>query len=219
MRGVVLVSGGMDSLVTAAIAARDCSDIFFLHVNYGQRTEQREMMAFQKIREFYQPVNSLICDLAYLKQIGSSSLVDYTIPLDSEIKEGQIPNTYVPFRNAHLLAIAASWAETVAADRIYIGAVEEDSSGYPDCREAFLIAFNKAINQGTKDLTELKIVAPLLHLSKKDIILQGMDLKAPFEYSWSCYQENEIACGKCVSCLLRLKAFKDAGIKDPIPYR
>lgn len=221
-KGIVLLSGGMDSIVTAAIAIQECSETFFLHVRYQQRTEERELSSFHKIKEHYKPDGSLICDLTYLKQIGTSSLLDETIPLkpSSEINSfpKKIPDTYVPFRNAHLLAIATSWAESIAAERIYIGAVEEDSSGYPDCREVFLKAFNEAMNLGTKGSTIFDIRAPLLHLTKKEIVLKGIELQVPFQYSWSCYQNNDTPCGICDSCRLRKKAFREAGAKDPLLY-
>lgn len=219
IRSIVLVSGGMDSLVTAAIAQQESSELFFLHVNYGQRTEQRELKSFKLIEEHYQPKDVLICDIEYLKQIGKSSLIDKSMSLEDDDKSAKVPSSYVPFRNAHLLAIATSWAETIEVNRIYIGAVEEDSSGYPDCREVFLTAFNQALNLGTKVDYPIEIKAPLLHLRKKNIVLRGLNLKAPFHYSWSCYKENEVACGKCASCLYRLKAFHEAGVIDPLPYR
>lgn len=214
-KGVVLVSGGMDSLVTTAIAKQECDELFLLHINYGQLTEKRELLSFQKIVEFYQPQKTLICELGYLKEIGNSSLTDKSIIMDRGKQDG-IPNTYVPFRNANLLAIATSWAEAEKCDFIYIGAVEEDSSGYPDCRELFFTAFQEAINYGTKHRVEIKI--PLLHLSKKNIILLGDSLSVDYSLSWSCYENNETACGNCPSCVLRLKAFELAGIKDPIKY-
>ncbi|MBW6515974.1 MAG: 7-cyano-7-deazaguanine synthase QueC [Candidatus Cloacimonetes bacterium] len=218
-KGIVLVSGGMDSLVTAAVAVKECSETYFLHVSYGQRTEKRELESFHKIRDHYNPVDYMICNIEYLKQIGNSSLIDRTMILDNQIRSGQIPNTYVPFRNAHLLAIAVSWADSIEADRVYIGAVEEDSSGYPDCREVFLTAFNEAVHLGTKKKTPIIIEAPLLHLTKKEIVLKGCKLNVPFQYSWSCYQDNELSCGICASCQLRLKAFHEANVKDPLPYR
>ena len=218
-KGVVLVSGGMDSLVTAAIAVSECEATYFLHLQYGQRTEERELKAFHQIKEFYRPAGFLVSNISYLKQIGNSSLIDTELPIESTLDPEEIPSTYVPFRNAHLLAIAASWAETLSANRIYIGAVEEDSSGYPDCRETFLTAFNRAIALGTKNIVPVTIKAPLLHLSKKEIVIKGKELNVPFQFSWSCYQENDLACGVCPSCRLRLNAFRDAGIKDPIPYK
>jgi len=219
MKGIILLSGGMDSMVTAAIAARECDEIYFLHVNYGQKTEQKELECFQKLVEHYQPAGTLVTSIDYLRQIGGSSLTDDNIAVTDHQNTDQIPNSYVPFRNAHLLAIAVSWAEVIQADRIYIGAVEEDSSGYPDCRESFYNAFQQAINLGTADDTKIEIITPVIHLTKPEIIRKGIELKAPFEYSWSCYRENEIACGKCDSCVLRLQAFKKAGMEDPLPYR
>ena len=219
MKGIILLSGGMDSLVTAAIAARQCEEIHFLHVNYGQNTEQKELECFQKLVEHYQPAGTLVTSIDYLRQIGGSSLTDDNIAVTDHQNTDQIPSSYVPFRNAHLLAIAVSWAEVIKADRIYIGAVEEDSSGYPDCRESFYQAFQQAINLGTADDTKMEIITPVIHLTKPEIIRKGIELKAPFEYSWSCYRENEIACGTCDSCVLRLNAFKRAGMEDPLPYK
>jgi len=219
MKGIILLSGGMDSLVTAAIAARQCEEIHFLHVNYGQNTEQKELECFQKLVEHYQPAGTLVTSIDYLRQIGGSSLTDDNIAVTDHQNTDQIPSSYVPFRNAHLLAIAVSWAEVIKADRIYIGAVEEDSSGYPDCRESFYKAFQQAINLGTADDTKMEIITPVIHLTKPEIIRKGIELKAPFEYSWSCYRENEIACGTCDSCVLRLNAFKRAGMEDPLPYK
>jgi len=205
--------------VTAAIAARQCDEIYFLHVNYGQNTEQKELECFQKLVEHYQPAGTLVTSIDYLRQIGGSSLTDDNIAVTDHQNTDQIPSSYVPFRNAHLLAIAVSWAEVIKADRIYIGAVEEDSSGYPDCRESFYNAFQQTINLGTADNTKIEIITPVIHLTKPEIIRKGIELKAPFEYSWSCYRENEIACGKCDSCVLRLQAFKKAGLEDPLPYK
>ena len=219
MKGIILLSGGMDSMVTAAIAARQCDEIYFLHVNYGQNTEQKELECFQKLVEHYQPAGTLVTSIDYLRQIGGSSLTDDNIAVTDHQNTDQIPSSYVPFRNAHLLAIAVSWAEVIKADRIYIGAVEEDSSGYPDCRESFYNAFQQTINLGTADNTKIEIITPVIHLTKPEIIRKGIELKAPFEYSWSCYRENEIACGKCDSCVLRLQAFKKAGLEDPLPYK
>ena len=219
MKGMILLSGGMDSLVTAAIAARQCDEIYFLHVNYGQKTEQKELDCFHKLVEHYQPTGTLVTSIDYLRQIGGSSLTDDAIAVTDHQNTDQMPSSYVPFRNAHLLAIAVSWAEVIHADRIYIGAVEEDSSGYPDCRESFYNAFQQTINLGTADNTKIEIITPVIHLTKPEIIRKGIELKAPFEYSWSCYRENEIACGTCDSCVLRLQAFKKAGMEDPLPYK
>lgn len=217
-KGIVLLSGGMDSLVTAAIAKRECSELYFLHVNYGQRTEERELRSFRKIKMHFKPEDVLIADISYLCQIGGSSLTDISIEVKDHTKSSEMPDTYVPFRNTHFIAIAVSWAEKIGANRIYIGAVEEDSSGYPDCREKYFAALQLAVNEGTKKETEIQLITPIIHLKKSKIIELGSHLKAPFELSWSCYRNNDIACGKCDSCVLRVNAFKEAGMKDPIPY-
>jgi len=222
---VVLVSGGMDSCVTAAMANEQYR-LACLHVNYGQRTEARELRAFHELAEHYQAEKRLVVSIEHLKVIGGSALTDTSIPVpetDSPQSvihnpKSAIPSTYVPFRNAHLLAIAVSWSEVIGANRIYIGAVEEDSSGYPDCREVFYQAFNKVIETGTRPDTRAEIITPLIHMNKSAIVKKGMELDAPFHLTWSCYQNNERACGRCESCALRLKGFREAGVKDPIPY-
>jgi 7-cyano-7-deazaguanine synthase len=222
---VVLVSGGMDSCVTAAMANEQYR-LACLHVNYGQRTEARELRAFHELAEFYHAEKRLVVSIEHLKVIGGSALTDASIPVpvvgssESAIRNPQsaIPTTYVPFRNAHLLAIAVSWAEVIGAAKIYIGAVEEDSSGYPDCREVFYQAFNKVIETGTKPDTHAEIITPLIHMNKSAIVKKGMELGAPLHLTWSCYQNSERACGRCESCVLRLKGFSGAGIQDPIPY-
>lgn len=225
---IVLVSGGMDSLVTAAIANLE-NAMAFLHLNYGQRTEQRELKAFNDIADFYSVKKRLIVDVKYLKEIGGSALTDEKIEVPTHIPHptpdtgirGQVSNipiTYVPFRNAHLLSIAVSWAEVAGAKKIYIGAVEEDSSGYPDCREVFYKAFEKAIDVGTKPETKIEIITPLIHMKKSAIVKKGVELGAPFQLTWSCYKDNNIACGECDSCRLRLKGFREAGVADPIKY-
>lgn len=218
MKGIVLLSGGMDSLVTTSIANKECNELFFLHLNYGQKTEVREMKSFDQIKEFYEYKDVLVVDVSYLQQIGGSSLTDDKMEVEDHCKSSGVPSSYVPFRNAHLVTIATSWAEVIKADRIYVGAVEEDSSGYPDCRESFYKALEKAIDLGTKDETNIKLRTPIIHKRKAEIIKLGAELGAPLEYSWSCYKNNEIACGKCDSCVLRINAFKEAGLKDPIPY-
>ena len=218
MKGIVLVSGGMDSLVVAAIAQKECSEIYFLHLNYGQKTEARELRAFQQMKEFFQPQDILVVDVSYLKQIGGSSLTDRKLEIKDFAGDNGVPNSYVPFRNAHLVTIATSWAEVICANRIYIGAVEEDSSGYPDCRENFYKALEKAIDLGTKDETKIEICTPIIHKRKAEIIQIGDKLGAPLHFSWSCYRNNEIACGTCDSCALRISAFKEAGLVDPIQY-
>lgn len=238
---IVLLSGGMDSCVTAAIANRDHRTAF-LHVNYGQRTEARELRAFNEIADFYKAEKRLIVSIEHLKVIGGSALTDVDIPVPESpphliplppgertltdrsplrvegIPQSAIPSTYVPFRNAHLLSIAVSWAEVIGATKIFIGAVEEDSSGYPDCREVFYQAFNNVITTGTKPETRIEIVTPLIHMKKREIVGKGKELQAPFGLTWSCYQSSDKACGKCESCVLRLKGFKEAGLEDPIPY-
>jgi 7-cyano-7-deazaguanine synthase len=222
---VVLVSGGMDSCVTASIAGQDFR-LAFLHVNYGQRTEERELRAFHELADFFRAEKRLVVSIEHLKVIGGSSLTDTGIPVpestvhQSAIRNPQsaVPTTYVPFRNAHLLAIAASWAEVIGARKIFIGAVEEDSSGYPDCREVFYQAFNKAIETGTKPETNIEIITPVIHLKKPDIVKKGLSLRSPLHLTWSCYQNSDRACGRCESCLLRLKGFREAGAADPVPY-
>ncbi len=217
-KAIVLVSGGMDSLVTAAIAKQECDEVYFLHLNYGQRTEVRELRSFRKMKDFFKPKDVLIVDVSYLKDIGASSLTDKNMEIKDFDGSDEVPTSYVPFRNAHLITIAVSWAEVIGANRIYIGAVEEDSSGYPDCRESFYRAMGKAIVLGTKDETKIEIITPIIHKKKSEIIKLGIKLVAPLELSWSCYKNNDIACGECDSCVLRINAFKEAGIKDPILY-
>ena len=223
---IVLLSGGMDSLVTAAIANLEHT-MSFLHLNYGQRTEGKELKAFNNIADFYKIDNRLIVDVSYLKEIGGSALTDETIevPMRSSTQtiisnsKSQIPITYVPFRNAHLLSIATSWAEVIGASNIFIGAVEEDSSGYPDCRVIFYEAFQKVIKEGTKPETAIEIVTPLIEMKKSEIVKKGLELNAPFHLTWSCYKGLDLACGECESCLLRLKGFNEAGATDPLPYK
>lgn len=219
-KGVVLVSGGMDSCVLGSFARREAEELLFLHVNYGQRTEKRELKAFHEIADHFGVSKRLVADIRYLKEIGGSCLTDHTIdvPLDSYDKSS-IPVSYVPFRNAHLLSIAVSWGEAEGGEAVYIGALEVDSSGYPDCRKRFLDAFESAVKAGTKDTTSISIRAPFIDLKKKDLVHLGRSLDAPFQLTWSCYQGEEVACGRCDSCYLRLKAFREAGVPDPIPYK
>lgn len=215
---VVLLSGGLDSCVTAAVAAQDY-ELAFLHVKYGQRTEAREERAFQALCEFFRPRYRLITEAPALKAIGGSALTDFRISVpEEETDPSRIPVTYVPFRNAHFLAIATSWAEVLGAEAIFIGANQVDFSGYPDCRGSFFEAFERAIEEGTRPETHIRIETPLLDLAKAEIVRLGARLGAPFHLTWSCYQGEELACGRCQSCRLRLKAFAEAGIKDPIPY-
>jgi 7-cyano-7-deazaguanine synthase len=215
---VVLVSGGMDSCVTASIAARDF-DMAFLHASYGQRTQSRELKAFQDIADYYGVQRRLICQLNHLSQIGGSSLTDVTIPVEeADLGRKQIPSSYVPFRNAHFLSIATSWGEVIGAKAIFIGAVAEDSSGYPDCRPEYYEAFNRLIATGTKPDTNLQVLTPIIHMKKSMIVATGKRLGAPLHLTWSCYQNSELACGRCDSCRLRLRGFKEAGLPDPISY-
>lgn len=216
---VVLVSGGMDSCVTAAIAGQENAELAFLHVSYGQRTEARELRAFNEIADFYGVQRRLTASIEYLARIGGSSLTDRAMPVASaDLFATDVPTSYVPFRNAHLLSIAVSWAEVIGATRIYIGAVAEDSSGYPDCRPEFYAAFQKTLDTGTRPETNICIKTPVIALRKAEIIRKGIDLNAPLQLSWSCYQGENLACGECDSCALRLRAFAEAGVPDPIGY-
>ncbi len=216
---VCLVSGGMDSCVTAAMANEESDNLAFLHVSYGQRTEARERQAFQQIADHYGVQHRLVVSLDHLAKIGGSSLTDKNIEVTSaDLVSHLIPTSYVPFRNAHFLSIATSWAEVIRANSIYIGAVSEDSSGYPDCRPEFYEAFQRVIELGTKPESRVEIRTPLIALKKSQIVAQGHKLKAPLELTWSCYAQSETACGDCDSCALRLRAFREAGLRDPIPY-
>lgn len=216
---ICLVSGGMDSCVTAAIASEESDQLAFLHVSYGQRTEARERQAFEEIVDHYSVKKRLIVSLEHLAKIGGSSLTDKDVAVASaNLSARGIPTSYVPFRNAHLLSIATSWAEVINASYIYIGAVAEDSSGYPDCRPEFYEAFQRAITLGTKPETIIEIKTPIIAMKKSEIVKLGEELGAPFELTWSCYSQSDQACGDCDSCALRLRAFRGAGITDPIPY-
>jgi 7-cyano-7-deazaguanine synthase len=217
---VCLVSGGMDSCVTAAIAEEENDELAFLHISYGQRTAERERRAFDDLADHYKVKLRLAVSIEHLSRIGGSSLTDLQIPVTTaNLGSPGIPSSYVPFRNAHFLSIATSWAEVIQARRIYIGAVAEDSSGYPDCRPEFYAAFQTVINLGTKPETAVEIRTPVIAMKKSEIVLRGHSLGAPIELTWSCYQESERACGVCDSCALRLRAFGEAGVKDPIPYK
>jgi 7-cyano-7-deazaguanine synthase len=213
----VLLSGGMDSCVCAALAARD-HQAAAVHVSYGQRTEERERRAFLAICERLEIHEKLIVRNEALRAIGGSALTDARIAIPRAENLGQtIPVTYVPFRNAHFLAVAVSWAEVLGAGKVYIGAVEADSSGYPDCRPAYYRAFDEVVRTGTKE-GQIAIVTPLIALRKAEIVRLGLELGAPFDLTWSCYSREDRACGVCDSCVLRLNAFATAGAKDPIPY-
>jgi 7-cyano-7-deazaguanine synthase len=217
MSAVILLSGGMDSTVCAAIAAQD-HDAAALHVSYGQRTEDRERRAFVSICDALGIEKRLMVKNDALRVIGGSALTDTKIAVPESHAIGQdIPVTYVPFRNAHFLSVAVSWAEVLGAEKIYIGAVEQDSSGYPDCRPAYYQAFNQVIRAGTKD-GRIEIETPLIAMRKADIIRRGLELGAPFHLTWSCYSREDRACGVCDSCVLRMRAFREAGDDDPIPY-
>jgi 7-cyano-7-deazaguanine synthase len=216
---ICLVSGGMDSCVTAAIAHDENDELAFLHVSYGQRTEQRERESFEALANHYNVKSRLVISLEHLARIGGSSLTDHAIPVTTaNLSAAGIPSSYVPFRNAHLLAAAVSWGEVIKAGAIYIGAVAEDSSGYPDCRPEFYEAFQQVLDVGTKPETNIEIRTPVIAMRKSEIVQTGLALGAPLQLTWSCYQESELACGKCDSCALRLRAFREAGARDPIPY-
>lgn len=211
----------MDSCVTAALAARKYR-VAALHSDYGQRTEARESRAFHEIADRLGVERKLLIDQRYMTQIGGSALTDAAIEVpdaDLEATEhGEIPVTYVPFRNAHFLAAGVSWAEAIGAERVFIGAVEQDSSGYPDCRPEYYRVFDELIDVGTRPSTKIRIEAPLIGLSKAEIIRRGIEWGAPLELSWSCYRDSDRACGRCDSCALRLRAFEQAGAEDPLPY-
>lgn len=218
-RAICLVSGGMDSCVTAAIAREENDELAFLHISYGQRTEERELRAFNEIADYYKIKLRLAVSIEHLSRIGGSSLTDHQIPVSTaNLGSSGIPSSYVPFRNSHFLSIATSWAEVIEGGRIYVGAVAEDSSGYPDCRPEFYAAFQRVIDLGTKPQTTVEIRTPIVAMKKREIVLRGQSLRAPLELTWSCYQESEKACGTCDSCALRLRAFREAGVTDPIPY-
>jgi 7-cyano-7-deazaguanine synthase len=217
-KAIVLLSGGMDSCVCATLATRD-DDVAAVHVSYGQRTEERERRSFLSVCDHLGIHDRLLVRNEALHAIGGSALTDQNIamPESHTIGGRDIPVTYVPFRNAHFLSVAVSWAEVLGAEKIYIGAVEQDSSGYPDCRPAYYQAFNEVIRTGTKDAA-IHIVTPLIGKRKSEIVTRGLELGAPFDLTWSCYSREDQACGVCDSCALRLRAFRDAGAVDPIPY-
>lgn len=217
---VALLSGGMDSTVCVAWAIEQGFEVAALHLNYGQRTQQRELQAFEAVISHYGIDKSLVVDVSHLAAIGGSSLTDSTIDIpQADLQHSQaIPNTYVPFRNANILAIATSWAEVLQAKAIVIGAVEEDGSGYPDCRRAFFDAFEQTIALGTGISDGIKILTPIIQSSKADIVAQALRLQVPLHLTWSCYRNEDLACGHCDSCALRLRGFARCGINDPLPY-
>jgi len=219
-RAIVLVSGGMDSCAALAIAREAGYDLYALHINYGQRTEARELIAFNALADHYEipEHHRLVASIAHLAAIGGSSLTDSSIPVtEADLESTEIPTSYVPFRNAHLLSIAVSWAEVIGAEKIFIGAVYEDSSGYPDCRPEYYDAFNQLMKVGTA-AGNIRIDTPILYLTKDQIVTRALALNAPLHLTWSCYQGSEQACGLCDSCALRLRGFARAGHVDPIPY-
>src|SRR5260221_11740668 len=226
-KAVVLLSGGMDSCVCTAIAREHhgVSNISLLHAGYGQRTQERERRSFNDIANFYGLRERVVVSLDHFRAIGGSALTDKNISVpENELgapgpQGSTIPVTYVPFRNAHFLSVAVSWAEAVGAGAIYIGAVAEDSSGYPDCRPEYYPVFQELIPRGTRPETQIEIVTPVIALKKSEIIRRGLELGAPLQLTWSCYQKEDAACGVCDSCLLRLRAFAEAGVRDPIAYR
>lgn len=220
---MVLLSGGMDSCVTVAIA-RETHDLALLHASYARRTERRERQAFDEIADFYAVNLRLVVQLDHFAQIGGSALTDSRIPVpedrnSSSTASNAIPSTYVPFRNTHFLAIAVSWAEVIGASAIFIGAVAEDSSGYPDCRPQYYQVFQQLVRAGTRPETHIEIVTPVIGMRKWQIVKRGLELGAPLDRTWSCYQFEDAACGSCDSCRLRLRAFAEAEIGDPIAYR
>ncbi|MEI9978092.1 MAG: 7-cyano-7-deazaguanine synthase QueC [Edaphobacter sp.] len=220
-RAVLCLSGGMDSCVCAALAARDY-DVYAVHFSYGQRTEARELWSSQEIARLTGVHELLHLKIDLFRRIGGSALTDATIavpdaPANETAIGNEVPVTYVPFRNAHFLSAAVSWAEVLGAKTVMIGAVEQDSSGYPDCRPAYYDAFNQLIQKGTKD-GDIRIKTPLIAMRKEEIVRLGVELGAPFHVSWSCYSGETEACGVCESCVLRLRAFREAGAADPIPY-
>lgn len=221
MSAIVLLSGGMDSLVCAGLAVRDNKDVYFVHMDYGQKTSLKERECFDNISDFYHiPLQRRkVIDMTFLKQIGGSSLTDETMEVQSaNLDNREIPDSYVPFRNSIILSLAVSWAEVVGAQKLYIGANHEDSPGYPDCRPSYYQAFAKVIEEGTK-AADIKIITPVISLRKAEIVKLGQDLKVPFNMSWSCYKSGVKACGACDSCALRLRGFKEAQVIDPIIYQ
>jgi 7-cyano-7-deazaguanine synthase len=226
VKAVVLLSGGMDSCVCATIARErhGATNVALLHAMYGQRTEKRERQAFEDIANTLGIRERLVVKLEHFRAIGGSALTDGRIrvpenELSASGHDSTIPVTYVPFRNAHFLSVGVSWAEAIGAEELYIGAVAEDSSGYPDCRPEYYRVFQELIRVGTKPETRIEMVTPVIEMKKSEIIRRGMELGAPLHLTWSCYQGEELACGKCDSCLLRLRAFAEAGVADPIAYR
>jgi 7-cyano-7-deazaguanine synthase len=218
-KAIVVLSGGLDSAVTLAFAKDAGFQLSALHLNYGQRTEMKELNSFNALCDYFKIGEQFIANIDYLKKLGGCSLTDESIPIEKDgVDVSRIPSTYVPFRNTHILSIAVSWAEINGASKIFIGAVEEDSSGYPDCREEYFAAFNALLSVALPPKKAIAVHTPLIKLNKGEIVKLGAKLRVPFELTWSCYGENIKACGVCDSCRLRLKGFRQAGIADPIPY-
>jgi 7-cyano-7-deazaguanine synthase len=217
----------MDSCVTAALARErhGVASVALVHAGYGQLTQARELRAFTEIADFYGVRERLVVQLDHFRTIGGSALTDQRIAVPENAlgapgpRGSSIPASYVPFRNAHFLSVAVSWAEAIGAGAVYIGAVAEDSSGYPDCRPEYYRKFQELVREGTRPETQIEIVTPVITLKKSEIIRKGVELGAPLHLTWSCYQREDAACGVCDSCLLRLRAFEEAGASDPIPYR
>ena len=218
-KAIVLLSGGMDSLVTAAIAAKENSELYFLHASYGQLTQRKELQCFEQIAAHYQAKDTKVIDLGWLKNLGGSRLTDAGFEATNETAAKSYPDTYVPFRNANLICMAVSWAEVIGARSIYLGVVEDDGSGYPDCSKSFIQAMQKTIDVARGASHPIRLHVPVIDMNKSEIISMGMSLRAPFELSWSCYFASDKACGKCDSCRLRLNAFAKAGFEDPITYQ
>lgn len=216
---VVALSGGLDSCVTTAIASNEY-ELALVHINYGQKTETKELESFHKIADHYEVDKKLVIDFTHFQKIGGSSLTDKAIGVTkADLDASHIPTSYVPFRNANILSACVSWAEIINAKAIFIGAVHEDSSGYPDCRPEFFRSFEETLNLGTKPETNVKIETPIISMNKDDIIKLGLELNAPLELTWSCYSSENEACGVCESCALRLRGFQKLNVVDPIPYK
>ena len=215
---VVCLSGGLDSCVTLAEALRRHPRVAALHISYGQRTQSRELRAFTEICDHHDIEQRLVAEQPALGSIGGSALTDQNLEIPTQDSGDEIPITYVPFRNGQILALACAWAEAMGAAAVYLGAVQEDSSGYPDCRQSFFTAFAKAVDAGTRPETRIELVTPLLHKTKAQIVRRGIELNSPLQLSWSCYSGLQKACGVCESCRLRLRGFDEAGEHDPIPY-
>ena len=218
-KAICILSGGMDSTLASYMAKNDGYEIIAVHFNYGQRTQDRELKAFRDICNDLGILEKYEIDIPFFTQIGASALTDKTIDVPIGGIEAGVPITYVPFRNGIFLSITAAIAEKEGATAMYIGVVQEDSSGYPDCTDLFIDKMTKAINQGTKEETKIEILTPLVHLSKAQIVQEAVKLNVPLEHTWSCYKEEAEACGVCDSCRLRLNGFKIAGVKDPISYK